>query len=605
MDKSLKALHLVVFFLMYSISVPAVKKSEERPNILIIVSDDQGYGDFGFTGNKLVKTPNLDRLSEEGAFYPHLLVGPACTPTRSALFTGRSYLDAGVWGVGSRGQVRRDETMMPKFFSPSGYHTWAFGKMDGGLSMMEITPADRGFDVSSYTGGGGKCTSPVPGYCHLTKKGWVAELVTDAAIKKIEAADDKPWLMVMAYIIPHLPWLCPDDYANPYRQEGYSEDIAQLYGSIHQMDDQIGRLLAALDKTGQADNTIVLFLSDNGPVDAVNNKEVGVWENYEYKNEHTKDWDMRNVCDLVGRKGEVWDNGIRSPLLVRWPKRIKPGIRKQAIGVEDILPTLMDLAEIPDNTHPEHLPLAGKTFRASLEDKGYADERDIFRLATGGPGTPGSVDGIVPDATKLDYSMLHTILRSGKYKYHNLPGGEQRLYDMEKDPGEKYDLSGKYPERTSQMAVRCQAQWEEIAKRQRTFPMRQLVINNASHSRKSWKFPVTHVLEFEGQMKTRDFGGGVTGFQSPGDKAEYTIEVQKSLKVSVVAIGKRFDQCAPINLMIDGKVLEVKSREADKIVFGAVNLQAGNIPVSFFVDRNAKKGVDMGEILSVTLNVER
>ena len=202
------------------------QQQEKQPNILIIVSDDQGYGDFGFTGNGIVSTPNLDKLSSESAFYPHFLVGPACTPTRSALMTGRNHLDTGVWGVGSRGKVRRDETMMPKFFNPSGYHTWAFGKMDGGLNMMEMNPNDRGFDTFNSDGGGGKCTSPFPGYCHKRENGWVAELITNAAIEKIKSVDDKPWLMLMAYIIPHLPWYCPESYAEPYRKKGYSGDLA-------------------------------------------------------------------------------------------------------------------------------------------------------------------------------------------------------------------------------------------------------------------------------------------------------------------------------------------------------------------------------------------
>jgi hypothetical protein len=124
-----------------------VNPEQKRPNILIFISDDQGYGDFGFTGNKIVRTPNLDQLSNESAFYPHFMVGPACTPTRSALFTGRNHLDAGVWGVGSRGRVRRDEIMMPKFFNPSGYHTWTFGKLDDG----EIRNLARSFTLKGYT----------------------------------------------------------------------------------------------------------------------------------------------------------------------------------------------------------------------------------------------------------------------------------------------------------------------------------------------------------------------------------------------------------------------------------------------------------------------
>jgi arylsulfatase A-like enzyme len=579
------------------------QNQDTQPNILLIISDDQGYGDFGFTGNKVVQTPTLDRLSKESAVYPHFVVGPACTPTRSSLLTGRNHLDTGVWGVGGRGKVRRDETLMPKFFNPSGYHTWAFGKMDGGITMMEMTPADRGFDWYCGIGGGYKHNNPLlltPEGADWTE-GWSAELITDIGIEKIKSVGDEPWMAQMNYIIPHLPWECPDSYANLFRKQGYSEDVAQCYGSIKQMDDQIGRLLDALHDVGQAENTIVIFMSDNGSLDAMGNVEMGVWENASPKRPHSKDWKIRNPGDLIGRKGEVWDNGIRSPLLVRWPGKIKPGIRKHVVGVEDVLPTLLDLVQIPQAMHPVHLPFAGKSFVASLEDSKFSDERDIFRLASGGPGTPRGDRGKTPDSETLDYASLHTILRSGNYKFHHLPGSKFRLYDMEKDPGEQNDLSKRFPERTADMAARCQMQWEKIAERKRTFPMRQLKIDNADRPRKEWGIPVLQPFRLEGEMRMHDYLGGVKGFRFPGDRADYTVEVQKPLSVFFVAEGTGFNQCAPISLLVDGEVVTVKSRSADKIVFGPAELPAGTVPLSLVVDDNAERGAAIGEVIKLTL----
>ena len=569
--------------------------TSRSPNILLIISDDQGYGDFGFTGNKVVQTPVLDRLSEESAFYPYFMVGPACTPTRSSLFTGRHYLDTGVWGVGSRGKVRRDETLMPKFFTPSGYQTWAFGKMDGGLDMMEMTPIDRGFD--SFVRGAG--------YAQKNEKGWGAELITDAAVEKIEQAGDAPWLAYVGYVIPHLKWYCPESYAEPFRKNGYSEDIAQCYGSIKQMDDQIGRLLKAVEETGQMENTIVLIMSDNGSLDAMNNREMGVWENWEKKRPHSPDWGIRNPGNLIGRKGEVWDNGIRSPLLVRWPVKIKPGIRKHAIGVEDVLPTLLELCRIPEDKQPEHFPFAGQSFRASLDNQRFADERDIFRLATGGPGVPIGEGANTPDMKTLGYETLHTILRNGKYKFHHLPGGEFRLYDMEKDPSEQNDLSEKYPERTEAMAERCRTRWDAIAARNRTFQMRQLRINNADRPRASWNIQVLQPLRLTGKMDMHDFLGGVKGFQIPGDRADYAVEVQKPLTVSFVAEGTGFEQCAPISLLVGGKPVEAKSRAEKKIIFGPVALPSGTASFSLAVADDAEAGTAIGEVLKLTLNQEK
>jgi len=567
----------------------------EKPNFLLILSDDQGYGDFGFTGNKVVQTPTLDRLSKESAFYPHFVVGPACTPTRAALLTGRNHLDPGVWGVGARGKVRRDETYMPKFFTPSGYHVWTFGKIDGGISMMEVTPADRGFDF---------CYAP-PGatgsYQHKLPGGWTAEMVTDRVIQKIREAGDSPWMAHVNYIIPHLPWHCPDSYAEPFRTNGFSEDIAQCYGSIKQMDDQIGRLLTALEESGQFENTVLMFFSDNGSLDAVNDREINVWENSKRNPPHSPDWGIRNPLSLIGRKGEVWDNGIRSPLLVRWPGKIKPGIRQHVVGVEDVLPTLLELAQIPEASHPEHLPFAGTSFGDSLYDWQYTDDRDLFRLASGGRGTPTGIGFNTPAVETLKYRTLHTILRSGQYKFHHLPGGELRLYDMEQDPGEQNDLSGKYPERTEAMAARCRAQWDAIADRNRTFPMRQLRINNADNLQLAWSIPVLQPLGLEGEMEMHAWLGGVKGFRRPGDRVEYAVEVQKPLTVSFVMEGKGFAQCATISLLIDGEAVDVKSRSAEQIVFGPVALPAGRVPFSLVVSEDANPGNAIGEVLKIGL----
>ena len=570
-----------------------------KPNVLLIISDDQGYGDFGFTGNDLVQTPNLDRLAKEGAFYPNFVVAPACSPTRSSLLTGRNHLDVGVWGVGPRGDVRRDEVILPQFFKKAGYKTWLFGKWDG-AKMMELGPVERGFDWFCGIGGGYLQKRPL--LCTpeggAWTDGWSAELITDAAIRKIKEAGDAPWLMYMAHIIPHLPWECPDSYADLYRKKGCSESLSQCYGSITQMDHEIGRLLDAVEESGQKENTIVLFLSDNGPTEG---REA--WVNNNYKNaQNSSDWARRNPLELTGHKAEVWDNGIRSPLLVRWPGNIDPGVRNHVIAVEDILPTLLNLAQIASDRHPAHLPFDGKSFRASLADPEFTEARDIFRLALAGPGEPGNTTPtlIIEDARETDYSKLHTVLRNGTYKFHHLPGSEFRLYDMEKDPGEKSDLSLKMPERTEEMAQRCRARWDDIASRNRTFPMRQLKIDNADRWSKSWTIPANQALHFEGKMQSI-FYGGARGFRSPGDRADYEIEVQRPLTVSIVAEGKNLDQCAPISLLIDDKPVEVKSRSADKIVFGSAVLPAGITPFSMVVPEDAAAGTAAGEVIRVTL----
>jgi len=574
---------------------------ERKPNILLIISDDQGYGDFGFTGNKLADTPVLDRLSREGAFYPNFQVGPACTPTRSALLTGRDHLNVGVWGVGPRGDVRRDETLMPRFFNPSGYDTWLFGKWDSAI-MMEMSPVDRGFDWYCAIGGGYLQKDPIlfmPRSGDVTK-GWSAELVTDHAIKKIKNAGDKPWLAYMAYIIPHLPWECPDSYADPYRKQGFSETFAQCYGSIKQMDDQIGRLLDAVREAGQEDNTIVMFMSDNGPTEG---RPAWVNDNYKHAKD-SADWKLRNPLDLIGHKAEVWENGIRSPFLVRWPGKIKPGVRKHITRVEDVLPTMLDLAQISKSKQPEHLPFDGESMRPSLEDAEFTKERDIFRMALAGPGEPGTATttGIIEDARETDYNKLHTVLRNGKYKLHHMPGGRLRLYDMEEDAGEKNDLSKQQPERTAAMAQRCRMQWDRIAERNRTFGMRQMRIDDR---RPKWMLEANKTLHLEGNMRSI-FYGGAKGFRSAGDRADYAvINDLKQFSASVVAQGKDLDKCAPVSLVVNGKTYSPKNISATKIDYGTVKLPAGTVPVSLLVADGTKSGTTDGEVIKLIFNKDK
>jgi arylsulfatase A-like enzyme len=592
--------------LLFGLDRFAPAEAQARPpNILLIISDDQGYGEFGFTGNDLVQTPNLDRLAAKGAFYTDFIVTPSCSPTRVSLLTGRNHLLAGVWGVGPRGDARRDEVFLPAFLKPAGYQSWLIGKPDTGF-MMELDPLARGFDWYNIIGGGYLQQRPwmITPSCNEWIEGWTADIMTDSAIEKIRAAGDSPWLAYVAYIIPHYPWETSDHYAVPYRNQGLPETISQIFGSITQMDHNIGRLLDTLRETGQQDNTIILFFCDNGP-----SEQTSAWKNNNYRNaQHSEDWKYRNPHNLAGAKGEIWDHGMRSPLLVSWPGRIVPGKRTQLAAVEDILPTLIDLTAIPSEQMPDHLPFCGQSLRRSLENPAApSDREEVFRLALAGPGEPGPLAprGIIGDATRVDYSGLHTILRGERYKFHHLPGGRYSLFDMTVDEGERQDVSAQYPELTASMAQRCRDRWDGIASQNRTFQMRQLKIDNADRQWiKSWTLHANRALHFEGEMRSV-FSGGARGFRFPGDRADYEIEVQKPLTVSFVAEGKGLDQCAAISLLVEGQTVSVISRSADKIVFASTALPAGDVPLSLAVAKDAKAGTADGEVMELTLKAEK
>jgi len=215
-------------------SVPAGTVQPPRPNVLLIISDDQGYGDFGFTGNKVVKTPHLDRLASESAVLRNFVVAPACSPTRASLLTGRQHLLTGTWGVGTRANMLRDEVRMPRFFQSAGYATGFFGKRDS-IQWLEQRPWDLGCD--EFMG--------VWGYVHrdakfftregvVEKKGWTCDIDVDNALDFIrrQSGTGKPWWCAVAFILPHLPWEPAESFAKPYRDAGLSPALAACYAAL-------------------------------------------------------------------------------------------------------------------------------------------------------------------------------------------------------------------------------------------------------------------------------------------------------------------------------------------------------------------------------------
>jgi arylsulfatase A len=431
------------------------------PNVLLLISDDQGFGDFGFNGNKLVRTPQLDRLADESAVYRNFTVAAACSPTRAAVFTGRDHLLTGVWGVPNRANLRPDEARIPAFFKAAGYRTLHVGKLDC-AKMGKGNPTDFGWD--DYLGGGGyehrdpmmwKPSNSARG------QGWTADLWTEYTLQFIREHGDQPWFISLAYIIPHMPWICDEKYSAPFLAQGCSKNLAACYGSIAHLDECIGRLLAGLKETGQDRRTIIVFISDNGPT----SPEVKKLKAEDALSKDA-DWQKRNVAKLRGHKALVWENGDRVPLLVRWPGHIAPGARPQFGCAEDILPTVLDLAGVKPGLVP-HQPFTGVSLRPSLENAVAVCERpEVFRMAISGPGSPR--DNIA-DVRQRKYEDHHLTLRGPRFKFHALPGGKRALFDLDADPGETTDVQTKFPDSAARMERDCRARWEQILVSGRSF----------------------------------------------------------------------------------------------------------------------------------------
>lgn len=380
----------------------AQRRTDHRPNVLVILTDDQGYGDFDWHGNSQISTPNLRRLAEQSVEFTRFYVSPVCAPTRAAFLTGRYPLRTGVHGVtGGKETMRLDETTLAEMFLGSGYHTALVGKWHLG-EQWPYTPAARGFEefVGFHTGHWNRYfDSPVSlRFGHDRLKGYIADALTDKAIDAIDAHRRDPFFLYLAYNTPHSPFQVPDKYYDRHAAKGLPPDLASVYGMVENLDDNIGRLLQHLETRQLAKDTIVAFFCDNGP-----NTD-------------------RFRCGLRGRKGSVYEGGIRSPLLIRAPG-LKPGKRDQIAAHIDLFPTLMSLAGI-------------RTFRPLALDgvdlNAEPQSRFLFVHADHQKDPMSPVPGAVWDQ---------------RYKLVN----RTELYDLIEDPVESKNIAEAQPERLARM----------------------------------------------------------------------------------------------------------------------------------------------------------
>jgi arylsulfatase A-like enzyme len=328
--------------------------SAAPPNVLVVISDDQGFGDLGAHGNPVLKTPHLDAFTKESVRLKRFHVSPVCSPTRSSLLTGLWNYRTGVVDTFiGRSMMRPGVPTLPEHLSAAGYRTGLFGKWHLG-DHHPLRPEDRGFGTTLWHHSGGlgqpgDLPGSVPGKEYFdpilkkngketTTKGYCTDVFTDAALDFITAKDDKPFFAYVAFNAPHGPYQVPDTDAAPYRKLDLSTDafpkvgqpwgvanakaaeIANAYGMIANLDANFGRLMKTLADKKLAENTVVIFLTDNGP------------------------GGVRFNSGLRNRKGTVYDGGIRVPCYVRWPLKLKAGtVIDTPLAHVDITPTLLEM----------------------------------------------------------------------------------------------------------------------------------------------------------------------------------------------------------------------------------------------------------------------
>lgn len=406
----------------------------EKPNIVLVITDDQGYGDLGCTGNPVIKTPNMDALAAESTVLEDYHVAPTCSPTRSALVTGHWTNRTGVWHtINGRSMLRTNEITIGQLLKDNGYETGMFGKWHLG-DNHPYRPEDRGFNEVYRHGGGGVGQTPdlwdnayFDGrYFHngeiVEAKGFCTDVFFEAGNEFIRksAAAKKPFFAYIATNAPHGPLHCPEKYLEMYKDQ--PKGIASFFGMITNIDDNIGRTRALLKALGIHENTIFIFTTDNGTAGGASVFNAG----------------------MLGQKGSEYDGGHRVPFFIHWPARgiDKAHSVKEITHAVDIVPTLLDLT---GSKKPDGLKFDGLPLTALIDPVIDADWADRMLVTD---------SQRVVDPVKWKQSAV----MSRRYRLIN--GTE--LYDMAKDPGQENDIAKTEPGQVKKMRAFYEKWWAEL-----------------------------------------------------------------------------------------------------------------------------------------------
>jgi len=409
------------------------------PNIVVIITDDQGYGDLGINGNPHIKTPVLDKFAKESIRFNNFYVSPVCAPTRSSLMTGRYSLRTGVRDTYNGGAIMAgSEITIAELLKKANYTTGIFGKWHLGDNYPS-RPVDQGFDESliHLSGGMGQVGDFTtwfmkdrsyfdPVLWHNGKQesyqGYCSDIFAENAMEFIEESKDSPFFCYLSFNAPHTPLQVPDKYYQMYKDidpssgfendsrpfvqmnEGNKEDARKVYAMVSNIDDNIGKLLNKLDELKLAENTLVIFMTDNGP----------------------QQW--RYIAGMKGRKGSVYQGGVRVPFYLRYPGRFdgNKDIETTAAHI-DVLPTISEICNLQ---LPEDRKIDGNSLVTLIRgDNASWTNRSLFFYWT------------------RKYPELYNgmAIQKGKdklvaYADFNAPMGDFELYDLIQDPYEQNNL---------------------------------------------------------------------------------------------------------------------------------------------------------------------
>jgi arylsulfatase A-like enzyme len=444
---------------------------DRRPNVLLIVTDDQGYGDLGCHGNPQIKTPRLDALAKESYRFDSFYVSPVCSPTRASLLTGRYNYRTGVVDTFlGRAMMHADEVTIAEMLGSAGYRTGIFGKWHLG-DNYPLRPQDQGFqECLTIRGGGIGQPSDPPGGDHYTDatmyrngkpfktKGYCTDVLTDAALDFIGRQKDTPFFAYVPFNAPHTPLEAPEADLKPYREAGLPDITARVYAMVSNIDANVGRLLARLEDLKLAEETIVIFMSDNGPQQE------------------------RYNAGMRGLKGQVYEGGIRVPFFLRWPQWTRADPRRQPRTIPticahiDVVPTLLEACRVEK---PAGLIVDGQSLLSRTSQVTHQDSRTLFFQWHRGD---------VPEKFRA------AAARDPGWKLIWLtPQSRPMLFNLLEDPGEKTNLESSHADVVERL-TKAYDDWFEDVKKTRNFAAPQIVLdpeheNPAVLTRQDWGGP--------------------------------------------------------------------------------------------------------------------
>ncbi len=441
---------LLLLTCLTSLSLAAT--DTKKPNVIFVLTDDQGYGDLSCHGNPILKTPELDQFHAEAVRFTDFHVAPLCTPTRGALLTGRDPGRNGAYRTSAgRAMLHEDERTLANLFSENGYATALYGKWHLGDNAPH-RPQDYGFqDVVWHRCGGIGQVSDYWGndlfddvYERNGKlekfEGYCTDIWFEEGMRFIEENKDNPFFLYLPLNAPHTPIIVGEEWSKPYEDKVDKPIRAKYFGMIANIDHNFGLLRQHLKKLDLEDNTILVFMTDNGTY-------LGAEFDPKNKNNSEAIWGFND--GMRGRKASVYEGGQRVPFFVRWPDGgIDGGKDIENLSAHvDFFPTLAELCDLP---MPTDRVMDGLSLAPLLKGESDSLDRDhIIMQFHGGAAFP-------EDKLKQEFSYIMT------ERWRLIHGRE--LYDIQADPSQRKDVAADYPEVVKSLWSHYEPYWQEVVK---------------------------------------------------------------------------------------------------------------------------------------------